>query len=83
MISSSLMSKDKKEFVSGATCEMMEDSVELRQCQDAHLGRISLTVVCPALGTLVLKRKKWVTRMEREGAKGKKLGNKDPRLCNG
>lgn len=30
MISSSLMSKDKKEFVPGAACEVIENSGQLR-----------------------------------------------------
>lgn len=39
------MPEDKKEFVSGATCEVMKSRSELRQCQAAHLGQISLTLV--------------------------------------
>lgn len=82
MISSSLRPEDKKEFVSGGTCEVMKSRRELRQRQTVHLGQRSLSVVLAALGIWVPKRRKWVIRTEREGTRGKKLSHEDLRLCN-
>lgn len=62
---------------------MMEKSGWLRLGQETHLGLISLTVVLPAPVILVSKKKEGVRRIGREGVRGKKLGNEEPRLCTG
>ena len=63
------MPEDKKEFVSGGTCEVMRSRRELRQCQTMHLGKRSLTVVLAILGI-------WVPKKKEGGRKNSKRGNK-------
>lgn len=58
MISSSLMSKDEKEFVSGANCEMIENSGQPGECQDAHPGPHKLDSGLPCSCRLAAEKKK-------------------------
>ena len=81
MISSSLMSKDEKEFVSGANCEMIENTGRPGECQDAHPGHGKLDSGLPCSCHLAAEKKKAVTGVER--VKGRKWENEDSGLCSG